>query len=51
MTSEYKCAPQLCHLFHKFAGNKDKLAYAQEVQSPFMEGCSCDQLTLPGLTT
>ena len=45
---ELKCARQLCHLFHKFAGKKDRLAYELEVQSLFIEICSCDQLTLPG---
>ena len=48
ITSEYKCAPQFCHLFQKFAGNKDRLAQALEVQSLYIERCSCDQITLPG---
>ena len=48
ITSEYKCAPQLCLLFHKVGGKKDILAYALEIQSLFMEGCSFDQLPLPG---
>ena len=40
--------PQLCKLFEKIAGIKDRLAYALEVQSLFMERFLCDQLTLPG---
>ena len=34
--NEYKCGPQFCNLFKKFAGNKDRLAYALEVKILFV---------------